>query len=167
MNTTTSEHDKLWDLIKGIKFGMFTHRQANGWLRSQPLTTLNQRMDEGARLYFFIPRQSEIAQWIAQDDQVNVSYASPGDERYVSVSGGALIVEDVGRKEALWSPMLKAWFPGGPADPTLALLEVFIHHAEYWDATDNKMVQLVKMAKAALTGEPPPDMGEHRKLNMP
>jgi hypothetical protein len=28
------------------------------------------------------------------------------------------------------------------------------------------MVQLLKMAKAAVTGEPPKDMGEHKKLNM-
>lgn len=167
MSTTASDHDRLWELIKDMKFGMCTHRHANGRLHSQPLTTLNKSLDEGAKLYFFISRQSEIAQVVQQDDHVNVSYASPSDERYVSVSGEALIVEDVGRKEALWSPMAKAWFPGGPTDPDLALLEVLISHAEYWDVKENKMVQLIKMAKAAVTGKPPQHMGEHRKLKMP
>lgn len=166
MSTTDSDHDKLWDLIKGIKFGMFTHRHANGRLHSQPLTTLNKSLDEGAILYFFISRHSEIARLVQQEDQVNVSYASPSDDSYVSISGEALIVEDQGKKEALWSPMIKAWFSGGPADPDLALLEVRISHAEYWDVTQNKMVQLAKMATAAVTGNPP-DMGEHRKLTMP
>lgn len=166
MSTTASDHGRLWELIKDMKFGMFTHRHANGRLHSQPLTTLNKSLDGGAKLYFFVSRQSEIAQVVQQDDQVNVSYASPDKDHYVSISGEALIVEDVGRKEALWSPMVKAWFPGGPTDPNLALLEVLISHAEYWDATENKMVQLARMVKAAVTGKPP-DIGEHRKLKMP
>jgi hypothetical protein len=36
--------------------------------------------------------------------------------------------------------------------------------AEYWDVDDSKMVQLYKMAKAALTGEPPKNLGEHKKV---
>ena len=36
----------------------------------------------------------------------------------------ARFVEDQAQKEALWSPMAKAWFPGGVTDPDLALLAV-------------------------------------------
>lgn len=164
--TTTTEHQKLWDLIKDIKFGMFVHRHANGMMHSQPLTTQNKNMDEGNRLYFFVSRSGEIAEHIAQDDNVNVSYADTGEDSYVSVSGKALIVEDMGKKEALWTPMAKAWFPGGPTDPDVALLEVLIGHAEYWDVKESKMVQLVRMAKAAVTGEPPKNFGEHKELNL-
>ena len=35
--------------------------------------------------------------------------------------------------------------------------------AEYWDVDDSKMVQLFKMAKAAVTGKTP-DLGEHKKV---
>ena len=167
MSTTNFDHEKLWDLIKDIKFGMFTHRHASGMLHSQPLTTQNKTLDEGATLYFFVSRQGEVARHVNDDGHVNVAYASPSDDSYVSVSGQALIVEDQGKKESLWSPMAKAWFPGGPTDPDLALLQVRITHAEYWDVTDSKMVQLAKMAKAAITGEPPRNMGEHKELRMP
>ena len=166
MPTTETDHQKLWELIKDIKFGMFTHRHAGGMLHSQPLTTQNKALDEGATLYFFVPRQGEVAQHVLEDDHVNIAYANPGDDSYVSVSGQALIVEDMGKKEALWSPMAKAWFPGGPTDPDLALLQVSITHAEYWDVTESKMVQLAKMVKAALTGEPPQKMGEHKEFRI-
>ena len=33
-----------------------------------------------------------------------------------------------------------------------------------YDVDDSKMVQLYKMAKAALTGEPPKNLGEHKKV---
>ena len=166
MSEGKSDHQTLWDLIKDIKFGMFTHRHANGMMHSQPLTTQNKSMDEGNRLYFFVSRSSDVAKQVMQDDNVNVSYTDPGDDSYVSVSGKALIVEDMGKKETLWSPMAKAWFPGGHADTDLALLEVLISHAEYWDVKESKMVQVAKMLKAAVTGNPPTNMGEHKELKM-
>ena len=166
MSTSPSDHDTLWDLIKDIKFGMLTHGHADGELHSHPLTTQNKAMDEGATLYFFISRTSDIATQVAHDDQVNVSYTDPGKDSYVSVSGRALIVEDMGKKEALWSAMAKAWFPGGPTDPDLALLQVHISHAEYWNVKESKMVQLVKMVTAAITGNPPEKMGDHKELNL-
>lgn len=166
MSTTTSDHQKLWDLIKDIKFGMFTHRHANGMMHSQPLTTLNKSMDEGNKLYFFVARNSDVVKQLQQDDNVNVAYTSPGDDSYVSVSGKAQVLEDMEKKEALWSPMAKAWFAGGPSDPELALVQVVISHAEYWDVKESKMVQVAKMITAAITGTPPADMGEHKELRM-
>ena len=165
MNQPTDEHT-LWTLIKNIKFGMLTHRHANGQLHSAPLTTQNKADDEGMALYFFVSRQSDMAACIAKDANVNIAYAHPGDDRYVSVSGHASIVEDQIKKDYLFTPFAKAWFPGGATDPDLALLQVQIGHAEYWNVKENKMVQLAKMAKAAITGEPPSSLGEHKELNL-
>ena len=166
MSNLSPDHEKLWDLIKGIKFGMVTHRHANGMLHSLPLTTQNKSVDEGATLYFFISRNSEIAKTVQQDNHVNVAYTDPGDDSYVSVSGDAFLVENQSKKDELFSTMAPAWFPGGATDPDLALMEVRINRAEYWDVTESKMVQLAKMAKAAVTGTPP-SLGEHKKLEMP
>jgi len=164
--THPSTQQTLWALIKDIKFGMLTHRHANGELHSHPLTTQNASSDEDASLYFFISYKSEMAQRLPLDGHVNVSYAHPGDDRYVSVSGHAVIEEDQAKKDALWSPMAKAWFPGGVTDPDLALLVVTIGHAEYWDVKESKMMQLAKMAKAAITGKPPEHLGEHKEMNL-
>jgi hypothetical protein len=41
---------------------------------------------------------------------------------------------------------------------------VSVLRAEYWDVDDSKMVQLFKMAKAAITGETPKNLGEHKKV---
>ena len=169
MNNTATpaseDREKLWDLIKDIKFGMLTHRHSSGMMHSCPLTTQNKKLDEHSMLYFFISRKSEMASALLADANVNVSYAHPGDDSYVSVSGKAVIAEDQAKKEALWSSFAKAWFPGGVNDPDLALLEVRIHHAEYWDVKESKMVQLAKMATAAVTGKPP-HLGEHKELNL-
>jgi general stress protein 26 len=165
MSDRNTDHETLWDLIKDIKFGMLTHRHANGMLHSHPLTTQNKSIDEGSTLFFFISKKSELARAIAADGNVNVSYADPGDDSYVSVSGNAAVVEDQAKKDQLWNKMAEAWFKGGSTDPDLGLLEVRIHHAEFWDVDDSQMVQLFKMAKAAVTGTPP-KMGEHKELRL-
>ena len=166
MTTSTSEHDKLWELIKDTRFGMLTHRHSDGQLHSQPLTTQNKKVDEQSTLYFFVPKSGDIARHVASDPSVNVAYANTDDDSYVSVTGSASLLEDQAKKEELFNPMAKAWFPGGATDPNLALLAVRILDAEYWDVDDSKMVQLFKMAKAALTGETPKNLGEHKKLNV-
>lgn len=161
-----TDQKTLWNLIKDIKFGMFTHRHADGHLHSAPLTTQNKAGDEGSQLYFFVSRKGEVARCIEEDGRVNVAYAHPGDDTYISVSGIAKLIEDQNKKEYLFTPFAKAWFPGGPADPDMALIGVEIGHAEFWNVTESKMTQLFVMAKAAITGEPPKDLGEHKKLNL-
>ena len=161
-----ADHETLWELIKGIKFGMLTHRHGDGSLQGHPLTTQNKSIDEGSILYFFISKKSELASRLRQDPNVNVAYADPGADSYVSVAGTARFSDNRAKVEELWSPMAKAWFPGGPQDPDLAFLEVKIGHAEYWNVKDSKVTQLFKMAKAAITGDTPKDMGEHKELNV-
>ena len=68
--------------------------------------------------------------------------------------------QDMAKKKALWNKGAQAWFKGGVDDPDLALVRVRIEHADYWDVKENKVVQLYKMAEAAVTGKPP-KLGEH------
>ena len=162
----TDEQAKLWELIKDTRYGMLTHRHGDGQLHSHPLTTQNKKFDEDATLYFFIPKDGEIARHVATDPTVNVAYADTDADSYVSVSGQAALLDDAAKKEALFNTMAKAWFPKGAGDPNLGLLAVRILDAEYWDVDHSKMVQLFKMAKAAVTGEPPKDLGEHKKVSV-
>ena len=162
----TEARTKLWDLVKDIRFAMFTTRHANGHLHSRPMTTQNSNLDEDQNLWFFMSRKGEPVADLIADPTVNVAYADTGDDSYVSVSGTAAVVEDRAKKQQLWSKMTEAWFPGGVDDPDLALVCVKITHANYWDVKESKIVQLYQMAKAVITGKPPTDLGEHAKIRM-
>lgn len=159
--TPTQQREQLWSLIKDIKFAMFTARHANGHLHSRPMTTQNKQLDEDKSLWFFMSRRGGPVADLKADPTVNVVYADPGKDSYVSVSGTAQVVDDLAKKRALWSKMNEAWFKGGPADPDLELVRVSITHADYWDANENKLMQLLHMAAAAVTGTTPRDMAEH------
>ena len=164
--TDTDTRNKLWELIQDIRFAMFTTRAADGGLHTRPLTTQNGKDHRDDALWFFVSRGSDAFAELQADGQVSVAFADPAKDRYVSVSGTGQVVDDAARKQQLWSKMNDAWFPNGPDDPDVALLRVAIREAEYWDVKDSKLVQLIKMARSAVTRHPPTDMGEHRSVPM-
>jgi len=166
MTVETVDTGKLWNMIKDIEPGVLTVQGSDGHLYSRPMTTMNGSEDRGGVLWFFMSRSSRTVADLQATPEVNVAYADPGDDRFVSVSGTARIVDDLARKWALWSPMAKAWFPGGAEDPDLALIAVLAVAAEYWDVKSNKAVQLFKLARAAATGKPPTDLAEHRRMRL-
>ena len=166
MTAQTVDTSKLWDMIKDIRFGMLTVRGADGRLYSRPMTTQNGAADQGGVIWFFMSRSGQPLADITSSPDVNVAYADPDSDKYVSASGKARLVEDPVKKQELWSEAARAWFPGGVEDPELALIAVLVAEAEYWDVKANKAVQIFKLAKAALTGEEPTDLAEHRRVRM-
>ncbi len=75
----------------------------------------------------------------------------PNDNIYVSNSGRARFVEDRAKLEEMWSPLFKAWFPKGLADPELQLMAVAAEEAEFWDPPTAAVV-IFRSLKAVLTG---------------
>lgn len=166
MTAETDTQEKLWHIIKDIKFAMFTTQHVNGHLHSRPMTTQNRSGDEDDSLWFFMSKKSDPVDDIVAHPTVNLSYADPDADRYVSVSGEAHISNDRVKRRALWNKIAEAWFPGGVDDPDLTLVEVEIQHAHYWDVKQSKVRQLFTMAKAAVTGKPPGNMGESGEVRM-
>jgi general stress protein 26 len=156
--------EKLWDLIDGIRFCMFTTVEDDGMPLSRPMTTQEKRGD--GVLNFLTWADGDLPDAIRSHPMVNLAYSDPDDSKYVSISGIASLRNDVEKKRELWNPMVQAWFPNGPEDPNVVVVEVHAQHAAYWDSNSSKMVQLFKMARAAVTGKQPTDIGESGKLDL-
>jgi general stress protein 26 len=161
----TTALEQLREKIKGIRIAMLTTIDEDGSLHSRPMATQETELD--GDLWFFTPATSPKVGEIGRDQRVNLSYADPDDQRYVSVSGTARLVRDRAKAKELWNPLLKAWFPQGLDDPDLALLRVHVEKAEYWDSPSSKMVQLAGFLKAVTTGKRyEPDPGENEKIEL-
>ena len=153
---------KMKSMAEDIRFCMYT-TYANGRIESRPMTTLE--IDEEGNVWFFTSRNTEIGDSSNQGEPVTLIYSEPKNNTYISVSGNAEIVESEAKKEELWNPMSKAWFPEGKDDPNLVVLKVTPEEAAYWDATSSKMVVFFSMVKAVLTGTTP-EGGDHGKLDL-
>ena len=153
----------LWKKIEDVKIGMFTTLTAQEQLHARPMTALE--VDADGVLWFYTSLHSELAKDISRQPLANISFAEPKDSFYVSLSGQAEFISDRKQYERLWSPMIKAWFPRGIDDPDLVLIRFRIADAAYWDSDSSRMVQMLKMLTAAVTGNRP-DMGAHGQVRM-
>jgi general stress protein 26 len=154
---------KLAELIREIDFAMLTTVGEDGTLHSRPMST--QRAEFDGDLWFFTRASAPKVGEIEREHEVNVAYAKPEAQSYVSVSGRATVVRDRAKIEELWSPELKAWFPEGPEDPDIALLKVTVSRAEYWDSPSNGVAHALSFAKALVTGEPA-NPGENERIEL-
>ncbi|TXK25023.1 pyridoxamine 5'-phosphate oxidase family protein [Pontibacter qinzhouensis] len=163
-NLITKENlQKLTEKIKDIDIAMMTTQEKDGTLRSRPMST--QEVKEDGNLWFFTEHDSAKSHEIENDSHVNLSYAKPDDNLYVSVSGKATLSRDREKIKELWTPPMKAWFPDGPEDDKIGLIKVSIEQAEYWDSPNSAVVHLIGMAKAVITGQSY-EPGENEKLNL-
>ena len=162
--SSTTTHDTLWKKIEHVRVGMLTTVDSTNGLLSRPMTS--QKVDDHGLLWFFTSDLASVATNIESHPAVNVSFSAPEDSLYVSVAGNAEIVHDKAVIKAMWTPMVGAWFPEGADDPHVALIKVHVTSAEYWDSDKSKMMQLLAMARAVVTGKPPTNIGEHKKIDV-
>ena len=161
-NSREESIQKLNELIKDAQVAMLTTNDG-GVLRSRPMMT--QEFEFDGNLWFFTSSNTHKAEEIERDNRVNLAYAQPENNTYVSVSGRATLVKDQDKIDEYWNDAYKAWFPEGKNQPDLVLLKVEAEQAEYWDSPSSTIVHALGFLKALATGERA-DGGENEKINL-
>lgn len=155
MSRQAEDIRKLSELIRGISIAMLTTVEQDGTLRSRPMAS--RQVEDDCNLWFFTQESSPKVDEVRHDRHVNLSYADPKDDRYVSISGTARVVHDRQKAKELWTEEEDIWYPQGLEDPELALLKVSVKQAQYWDRSSGAMKAL---ASAAMYP------GENKKLDL-
>ena len=117
---------------------------------SRPMGT--QGVDEDGTIWFFSSKDSLKNMQVKSNAKVHLMYADTGNHSYLSLKGFADIIKDEGKIKELWNPMAKAWFEGGVNDPDITLIRVMPDEGHYWNTKNGKLVSMLKIAAAALTG---------------
>lgn len=155
---------KLYELIADVKIAMMTTIEPDGTLHSRPMW--NHKADEAGDLWFFTRERTPKVTELSRESEVNLAYSDPSGQNYVSVSGKAEIVREQAKIKELWGEGLRTWFPKGPDDPDIALIRVHPSGGEYWDGPSRTVMQLYGYAKARLTGEPPNELADNKKVSL-
>jgi general stress protein 26 len=142
---------------------MLTTVDADGTLNSRLMGTQDKEFD--GTLYFITGKNSHKSEELRQDSHVNIAYANPDSNRWVSVTGTATASRDQQKIDELWSPFHKAWFPEGKHDPSIMVIRVDVDSVEYWEAASRKMVQVAGLVKSLVTGKLC-RLGENKTIDM-
>lgn len=154
-----SHRDRVWEIVDKAGICMMVTRFADG-LRARPLEA---RPDKHEGLIWFITDvRGTKDDEIAAHHEICLTFISPEDKAYLSISGRAETLRDTGKAEELWNKTQTAWWPDGPSDPNVRVIRFEPERAELWDGPKSSAVAAYEFRKARATGEPP-DLGENRK----
>jgi general stress protein 26 len=157
-DNTARDIDRAWELMKKIGFAMLVTRDGDK-LRARPMSAYLER--ENNAIYFLTDARRHKDDEIARYPNINLSFADAGGQKYVSVSGTAVVSNDRAKIKELFSTPAKAWWDSAD-DPNIRVLQISPEGAEFWDSPGT-VISYVKMAAAAVTGTRP-DIGENRKV---
>jgi general stress protein 26 len=154
--------DRVWDIVEKVGVGMLTTQFASG-LRARPLEA---RPDRDAGLIFFVTDiHSAKEDEIEAAPDIGLVFIDSSDTAYLSITGRARVMRDKPKIKAAWRKTDAVWWPDGPDDPNVCLLQIEPFTAELWDGPASAVATAFAFAKAKLTGEEP-DLGENRKVTV-
>src|SRR3954467_9852011 len=105
-NDNTENVNRAWELMKKIGFAMLVTRDGDK-LRARPMSAYLER--ENNAVYFLTDARRHKDDEIARNPNVNLSFADAGDQKYVSVTGTAVVSNDRAKIKHLFSTPAKAW----------------------------------------------------------
>ena len=159
-DNTSRDIDRAWELMKKIGFAMLVTRDGDK-LRARPMSAHVER-DNNA-IYFLTDARQHKDDELARHPDINLSFADAGDQKYISVTGTAVVSNDRAKIKELFSMPAKAWWDS-PDDPNIRVLKITPDDAEFWDSPGS-VISYVKMAAAAVSGTRP-DLGVNRKVSL-
>lgn len=83
---------------------------------------------------FTTHRGSRKSQEIERSGRLTLAYQYDPENAYVTLTGHAVINDDVASKTANWQPESYRWYPGGPADPNVVYVDFTTERIELWSS---------------------------------
>ena len=158
MTDTQQDVDRAWALMKKIGFCMLSTRVGDE-IRSRPMAA---HVVPGEHaVYFLTDAQSQKDSEIDRAPNVALAFADASAQKYVAVTGRAVVSNDRAKIKELWSTPAKAWWDNAD-DPSIRVIKVSLHDAQYWDSPGT-IVSTIKMLAAAATSTRP-EMGHSAKV---
>ncbi len=143
--------EKIKSLAEAANTCHFVTQLSKAPLSSRPMATI--KVDDEGCIWFMSDKDSSKNLDIHDDKKVQLFYSNQSSSEYLTIYGTADIIFDKKLVDEMWTPIAKAWFTQGKDDPSLSLIKVTPEDGYYWDTKNNKVVSLIKIAAAVVTGK--------------
>jgi general stress protein 26 len=155
---------KLVELVKEVRTCMLiTIEKYTDLLAGRPMEIT--KIEDDGTLWFFTKATSQKIDELEQNKQISLAIVNEHKNIYLIIHGKADFSYDYDKMKELWTPLMKAWFPRGIDDPEIMLIKVTPSEASYWDSSASKMIVLLNMVKAIVTGKEYNE-GKHGKIRI-
>jgi general stress protein 26 len=146
---------RVWNLIDKIGFCMLSIRSGEH-IKARPMSVYTEPLENS--IYFLTDVASDKDDEIVRWPNVCLAFADIRGQKYVSVSGAAVVINDRELIKGLWATSAKAWWHD-ENHQSIRVLRVTPISAEYWDSPGT-VISDIKMAAAAIS-DTNPDIGDN------
>lgn len=143
---------KMKEIAKSVSTCMFCTKLSSTPFNARPMSV--GKVDEDGKFWFMSSSESNKNMEIQQNDNVQLIFSDPAGSRFMSVYGEADIFTDKKSIDEAWTPIAGVWFTEGKDSPGLTVIKIHPYYAHYWDTKDAKMITLLKIAAAVISGKP-------------
>lgn len=150
----------LFDVLGDQRVGMLGVTGANQHM--QPMTHFADA--NSAELWFITSKETDLVRAVGKGARGEYCLVTSDNDFFASLTGTIEPSDDRNKLRELWSVVASAWFEDGRDDPDVALLRMTLQEAAVWTSTDSGMVFGLEIARAALSSDHQPDVGEHLVL---
>jgi len=122
--------EKFWSAIPSTKILMLGLVNVDD-SHTRPMTI---QLDDDRRdaMWFFTTRENALVKNIDLNDKGFATFTSRNEYLFASIHGNLNLETDTYVIDRLWNSEIEQWYPGGKADPELALLRFDLQRAEIW-----------------------------------
>jgi len=159
---STEAKEKIKKMAESIDFTMMATDLKTQPFHAVPMST--KEVDAEGNIWFLSNKNSTHNQNIEKENHAHLIYADNGNFEFLSIYGRAHITTNPSRIKELYGSGDDAWFDGVD-DPNITAIKVEPNEAWYWDTKSGKVLSLLKMIGASITGNEP-DLGEEGKLKI-
>ena len=165
-NSQAEQRAKLMEILKSFDTCMLVSRGAEGEMSARPMAIA--RIDPDLKVWFITSISSDQVGDVLNDSHMTIT-AQREHSAYISLSGSGHALQNSEMCRELWGPAFDVWFPKGPNDADLALIEFEPQRGEYWDSRGiRKVTFAMEMVKAYVSGKTPDTSGAdyHGRVNL-
>ncbi len=153
---------KIKDMLEEIHICMMTTVGRDGTFDSRPMESPKTSFD--GTIWFLCHKDSDKIRELEDDSHVTLLYSDTTTSKYVVIKGKGAVSLDHAKIEELWSPMFSAWFSGGSADPSIAVISVIVSEADIWESNSSKMIRTMQYLAASAGADN--KLGVHTTVNL-
>jgi len=153
----------LFDMLGGVRAGMLGLSAAGDG--SRPMTHFPDPL--AGVIWFISSTETDLVQSLGMGEEAEYIVISEDHDIHSSLRGKLYQVHDDARLDALWSPIVGAWFEGGREDPRVALLRFDPEVATLWASSTSALKLGFEMIRGDVDPNYQPDLGVKATVRFP
>ena len=156
-NANDDPRAAVFDMMQSARAGMLRVRSSPAAF--QPMTHFAD--EETGVIWFISATDTDFVRSLSAGHEADYVLISRDHDLHASLRGVLVQVHDKAKLDALWSPLIGAWFNEGRDDPRVDLLRFDPAVAEIWQSTTSTLKFGFEVIRANLQSGHEPDVGSH------